>query len=250
MNVVFEKLTQTLAANGVLRLGIGGDFFRMAASLWPVSVSLIKENRIIGTMAGVLAGDYTEGIDFDAVEIRNGATAQAITVQISGGGAGSDRVIGEVSIIDGGKYRTYSGQAFAWAGGCSASAGTYAKHQIYNPPGSTVNLVVKSFMVAQLAAGPVSVHVTNAALPVAGNNPVASKYAVGAASQALCKTENAASVTASPRFIDYPQFSGAGSYQKILQEPVVIVPGWGLVFENIVINTNLNCSYEWIEEAF
>src|SRR5687767_12346484 len=97
-NLVFEKLTQSLAANETWRLRIAADYFRIAASSWPLTVRVSKDNRELGSMSNLQAGDYVNGVPFDSVEIINGANAQSVTVQLAGGGVGSDRVLGEVSV--------------------------------------------------------------------------------------------------------------------------------------------------------
>ena len=54
MILVFEKMEQTIAASANWRLGIAGDMFRLTGAFWPVTVRLIKDNRIIGSMANML----------------------------------------------------------------------------------------------------------------------------------------------------------------------------------------------------
>ena len=140
--LVCEKLTQTLAAGAQWRVGVAGDFFRLAVAPYSVSVSLLVGNRIIGTMAGMLAGDYVKDIHFDGILITNGTTAPDVTMQIAGGGAGSDRVLGEVSVINGELARVKAGMCFTGANYSAPVAGQYSLCQLYNPAASGKNVIL------------------------------------------------------------------------------------------------------------
>lgn len=248
-NLVFEKISQALTAAQRLEIGIAGSFLRLSECAWPVTVTLLKGGRVIGSMSNMQAGDYVNNVEFDGVWLVNGATAQTVGIQISGGGAGSNRVLGEVSVIDGGKFRTLSGMAFSWAAGCGAVAGQFAKNQIFNPAGSGKNIVVKAYSCSVPAASTVFMHVTNAPLATLSAAIQATKMASLSGPVAVSRSENAASITASPRYIDYVQFSAAGIYGKVMQEPIVLIPGWGLVVEQSTVNTTVNTVFEWIEES-
>lgn len=146
--LVFEKLTQALQAGQVWRLAIAADFFRIAAAAWPVKVRIMKAGRILGEMDGWQAGDFVRDVEFDAVEIEAGGIAQAVTVQIAGGGVGSDRVLGEVSIIDGARADTQAGKAFIFYSTATGAAGERPAVQFLNPAGSGKTASIKRILLS------------------------------------------------------------------------------------------------------
>lgn len=246
--IVFEKLSQVLAAAYKWDIGIAGTYLRLSACQWPCTVLLYKQGRVIGQMANMLAGDYVNGVDFDAVSVLNGATAQQIDVQVSGGGAGSNRVLGEVSVIDGGKVRSLASQAFSWANGSPAVVGQLGRSQLMNPVGSGKNIVVKAFSVSPASACTVSTHVLNAALATNGAAIQNAKYPVGNAPVAQSRYDSVVSATPSMRYVDVVQFAAAGISRIQLQEPVVLPPGWGITCECGSVNITINSTFEWVEE--
>jgi hypothetical protein len=252
MSLVFEKLIQTLAAGQVLKIGIAGDFFRLAGALWPVTVSLMKGGQIIGTMSNVLAGDYVNGIDFDQIWVTNGATAQAVTLQISGGGAGSDRVIGEVSVIDGGKFRTLNSQAFVHSANVQASAGVNPTSILFNPAGSLKNIFIKavrsSFSVTQAYGIEfITDKGTNAVADAAAIVP----KMIGSVSAATAWKNTTASFNGVS--IGLNSFlSAALSANQIdfvtFQEPIIIKPGQGMRAFGTIAATTFIFGAEYVEE--
>lgn len=245
-SLVFEKLAQSLAANQTWPLQIAGDFFRVEACEWPVTVEIMSGGRVVGRMTNVRAGDFVRDIAFDQVRIINGATAQAVTVQIAGGGVGSDRVIGEVSVIDGGKARTIAGGAFFGSSGVNASAGTYAHVQLENPAGSGKRVVLEQVIFSTATAGLLSLRSGYASLAnSSGGAP--SKLLGGAASAGVRRWENIAGVSGSPmtHFI-----IGANAPLVVkFAEPVVISENQRLTAAAGTLNTDLFAAWEFFEET-
>lgn len=249
--LVFEKLLQTMAAGQDWRLNIAGDFFRLSGAQWPVSVALVKDLRIVGVMTNMLAGDYVRDIDFDGVIITNGSVGQDVSVQIAGGGAGSDRVMGEVSVIDGGKFRTLGGKAFWGSYTKVPSAGNYPAVQLWNPVGSGVRLCVEQLMFGNYTAtGIVLFHI--GINNVAGDTPRSplSKLSGGAASVAEMRVKEGAALwmPAGAYFGDVYQAVGQSMPPFTPKEPFVINQGSGLVVEGDVSKT-ISVNFEFYEEA-
>lgn len=243
-NLVFEKQSQVLAANDQWKLGIGGDFVRLAQCDWPVTVRLYKGNREIGAMANMLAGDYVRDVDFDAVRVDNGASGQTVTVQIAGGGVGSDRVLGEVSVIDGGKSRTLAGLSFLANGYVAASVGNYSHVQLWNPT-ATKNLVVKQLFFSEPANGIFNIKAHNAALLTLFNNPLPKKMGA-AVSSAEVRTQAAAAAIGVAAMMSGNILASA-TLKIEFQEPLIIPPGWGLVFHGNV-NEQVNVAIDFYED--
>lgn len=246
MNLVFEKISQTLAAGEKLIIGIAGSFIRLSECQWPVTVVLIKENRIVGEMKNMLAGDYASGVEFDAVWIVNGASGQAVGVQISAGGAGSNRVLGEVSVIDGGKFRTLSGAAFIMPGVCQALAANLSHCQLINPVGSNKRAIISGLQVSADVASAVSIRYFDSPLSTLVGAPV-SKLSGGAASAMEYRTQNSPAPIGTT--ILYGNYFQANQIQNLsFKEPIVLNPGRGLVGLSSSINANFYMAVELIEE--
>ena len=245
-NLIFEKIQQTLAALGLLKIGIAGNFIRIAEAQWPVTLRLLRGGQVIGSASNMLAGDYIRDVDFDGFEIVNGATAQSVTVQISGGGAGSDRVLGEVSVIDGGKFRSMSGAAFCGYGYTAGVAGQYAHSQLWNPAASGKNLVLEqvgSFSIAAMTQG-VGARVATVALTTLVGAAPAKKMGMSGSSAEI-RTQNNAAILggASNMFV----LSSAAPVYKPA-EPVVIPPGYGLNMFNGLLAQDFGAAFEFFEE--
>lgn len=243
-NLVFEKLAQSLGASAVWRLGIAADFFRIVESAWPVKVRILKAGRILGTMEGWQAGDYLRGVDFDAVEIENGANAQAVTVQIAGGGVGSDRVIGEVSVIDGGMARTKAGVAFIASEYISTSAGNYGHVQLWNPAGSGKRLIVEAINASLGSASTIALCKHNARLAAPIVVPESKRIGGADVSVAEVVEYQAASVAGS----SFWTVLGQNVVEKRFFEPVVIEPGNSILVRSLA-GVGVNCAFEYYEES-
>lgn len=250
MNLVFEKITQTLAAGQQVISNIAGDFFRLSVAPYPVTVALLKNQRIVGTMAGMLAGDYVKDMDFDGVVITNGETAQNVTFQIAGGGAGSDRVLGEVSVINGEVQRVKAGLAFIGRSSITATAGQYAHCQLWNPAGSGKNIILNKMTVCSSVAQHFLGAFHNAALAtlhVKGS----SKLQGGAASVMECREEAPVTLVGNTQIFNFD--IGAGvvgtSVDYAFSEPLIITPGSGFVLGSMVVAAQLSLNYQWVEEA-
>lgn len=246
MNLVFEKITQTFAASASVRTNIAGNFFRLSVAAYPVSISLLKDFRIIGTMNNMLAGDYVKDIDFDGVIITNGATGQAITFQIAGGGAGSDRVLGEVSVINGEIARVKAGNSFIGYSVCSPVAGQYSHCQIWNPS-AVKNVILNKISVLTSVQQLTALNTSVAAL-TAISGASANKLIGGAAPVAEMRgTAYAASQGVTVTNFAYPTSLESVDYP--FSEPILLGPSKGIIMQCNLVNTIIYASWQWNEEA-
>lgn len=248
MSLVFEKLTQYLSAGQVWRLTIAADFFRIAAAEWPVKVRILKAGRILGEMDGWQSGDFVRDVDFDAVEVEAGAIAQAVTVQIAGGGVGSDRVLGEVSVIDGASSNTKAGIAFLAGVGENAAAGTFATLSFVNPAASAVEVAIRSFSVTLQAAGIATI----SAEPPGGGAalqtmPTSSKLIGSGKTPAAQFWTEAATVAAGGNYMEIFNFGAAGREQRELREPILLEAGQAITMKMATANVAANLVVEWVE---
>lgn len=247
MNLVFEKLGQSLAAGEKWVIGIAGTHFRLAECQWPVTVTLLRGNRVMGTMANMLAGDYFEDIEYDAIWVTNGALAQTVRCQLSGGGAGSDRVVGVVSVINGEVERVMARTAFIGYVMQAATAGSLSHTQIYNPAGSGKNLILsKGWGYTSLVTG---IALTCFAAPVGVVTGVSScKWIGGAAPVAELRAYAGAAMVGT--MIGQMAHEIAGQSKEFpFQEPLMIPPGWGVGLVTGAANCQMTSTLQWLEEA-
>lgn len=243
-NLVFEKISQALTAAKRLEIGIAGSFLRLSECAWPVTVTLLKGGRVIGSMSNMQAGDYVDNVEFDGVLVVNGATEQTVGIQIADGGAGSNRVLGEVAVIDGGRARTISGQAFigqAWQPGV---AGQYPHVQILNQAGSGKNVVIEGFAATGAAAGYINIRDYSTALTLASNGKC--KKIGGAASSAELRVGSNASVLGGSPLIG-AYMAASGNYSYKFNEPIILVPGQGILGQG-ALAADLTLAFEFFEE--
>jgi len=258
--LIFEKITQTLAANARLDIGIAGSFFRISECIYPVTVMLIKAGRVIGTMAGMMAGDYASDVEFDGVWIQNGATGQTISIQISDGGAGSDRVTGDVtvvgtvsvagsvSVINGELSRVKANQCFMRVGYKVQAAGNYSIVQLWNPVASGKNLILNkvSLMVSTSMVGVELKKYSTALSSLLGNGY--SKDISAANSSAEVRADHSASSLGT-------EMQTIGMYNPMdtkdypFSEPILIRPGNGILLLSSTFNSALWATFQWNEEA-
>lgn len=167
MNLVFEKLSQTLSAGQTWELNIAADFLRVESAENPVTVRLLRGGRILGQMYDWSAGDYVRGVEFDSIQIVS-SLSNDVTIQIAGGGVGTDKVLGAVtvsgsvsisgiaSVYDDNEFATKSGKAFSGYAASAVVAGNYHAKILSNPAGSNVDLVLKEVNVSTFYGGSTS----------------------------------------------------------------------------------------------
>lgn len=247
MNLVFEKLTRSLAANQLWRTGIAANFFRLSEAAYPVTVRLYKDNRELGTMSNLLAGDYVRDVEFDAVQVENGATAQSVTVQIAGGGVGSDRVLGEVSVISGERSRVDAQTAFWGSAYAPPSAGNYSHTQLWNPAASGKLAYVTSISIASGVAGYFYIRYHTAALTTLNAPANCSSKRLGSPNS-LLENRSQLSATVLGTQIGFLKNETTATLIVPLTEPIRIDPGFGLVFQPPAVNADCIFTAQYYEE--
>lgn len=250
MNLIYEKLSQTLAAAAVWPLFMAGDEFRIAAAQWPVNVELRKNGQVIGTMSNMLAGDYVRDVPFDAVVITNGSTAQQVTVQIVGGGVGSDRVLGEVSVIDGGKQRVLSGASFFYGGTQAAVAAQYAYVGVFNAAAAGGKNIIVNQIGAKLSGVASCILRRSAAAVGAVGVGGASKF-IGGAASVIGIGYSGSNAVLGAGFLAYGGRYTPGQTNFFRPtEPMIVPPGTGLYIEVDTVNIGIDsASFDGFEEV-
>lgn len=250
-NLVFEKLSQDLTANQEWRTLIAGDFFRVTKALYPVTVAVIKDGRIRGVMKNIKAGDKVDGLNFDGVVVTNGANAQTVEVQISSGGASSDSVLGEVSVINGELAKVLAARSFTGLQQISGVAGQYSHIQLKNVS-TTKNLVVTQAFSSNRANTfsefSHCILTSGVSFATLGGNPKRCKLSGGADSTAaeIRAETNPVRAVAGINF-----YVGNSFYGNVLKfnEPIVLQPNHSLVvMSETLAEPNFCVSFDWYEE--
>ena len=157
------------------------------------------------------------------------------------------RVVGTVNVIDGGKSRTAANSAFAGYLYQPLVAGNIAQVQLWNPVGNNKNLFVEQIIVfvTSPAANGIGVRKTNAALGASLGNAISKKLG-GAASSA--ELHAASTVTAAATAADtLIALSKSVAFFKFT-EPLMIVPGMGLMLLNASAGEEIGATFEFFEE--
>ncbi|MCK9991396.1 MAG: hypothetical protein RugAbin2_02410 [Rugosibacter sp.] len=246
--LVFEKISQDLAAGQIMPLRIAGDMVRIASAQWPLNLELRKGGVSIGTATGVLAGDYVRDAGFDEVVIINGTVAQTVTVQISGGGVGSDRVLGEVSVLDGNGFRSLANLAFCGGGGGSAVASQYPYVQLWNPAGSGRRLYLSALKFSATVAGTVKAGFYNVPLTTL-LGAVPSKLSGGVVGVGELRYQASASLLLSGMSSTVSYIAASANLQKVFKEPVILLPGSGFIGTFGALGEALIGEFEYVEEV-
>lgn len=244
-----EIITASFAAGELKPYAMSGGYFELIDCPYPVTVRLIGLNgELKAIMRNAEASFYIRDGSFQNIEIES-PRAQTIRFAFGTSEAGTRRTSGVVQVVDGGLARTLAGEAHGWAGGAPAVAAQYSFAQLFNPVASTKNVLVKAFAVSVPGSTAISVYVNKTALgaPTAFQ-PVATKNQDGTAPVVQTREGSLGAITVGPKYIKYPTFAAAGTNTVTLQEPVLLVPGAGLVFENTTVNQQINFDAEWVEQ--
>lgn len=228
-----------LTAGGSFPLLVEGEYVRVMSSTGPIEIQ--ADNYDLGPLS---AGQGMEGSDFRRLLIVDKSGSPNIgTVLVASSGFIDQRINGEVSVIDGGKARTRAGNAYL--GYVLRGAGASNAHvQLWNPVGSGRVFVVEK-VTSGVDAGNVNFGFYNAKLTTAygvGKN----KLSGGADS-----VGELATLDSGPGFTVIGGFTPPVGVSLVypLSEPLVVVPGQGLVFVANTSAKGISVLFEYFEEA-
>lgn len=247
MSLVFEKMAQALSANQQIKHSIAGNFLRIAEAQYPVTIEILSGNRVVGSMTNMQAGDYVRDFEFDGYVLTNGAAAQNVTLQICGGGVGSDRVMGEVSVINGELSRVKANSCFCGMGSSAGVAGQYSHVQIWNPAASGKNLILNKISALFVTNSGAGINVSSAPLTNLTGKGV-SKYLGGVASVGEIRNQTNAAALGT-QVLNFGIEVSGGSKDFPFSEPFVIPPGRGVIVQCGGVNISIYGSFQWNEEA-
>lgn len=178
-------------------------------------------------------------------------TGEGVTGKLSlGNGNIQDAsLIGEVSIIDAAVSRVTSGRAFA----CGVSttvgaAGTYCYAQLFNPGTSTRRVIVTRAGANEGSNTTFAWMVSAGEYVNSAGTPRSKRPGLGV-TQARVNHGGMANVIANPLRQNF-RVGGNGDDWDLSKEPIVLVPGNGLLVQNIgTAISEFFANFEWWEEA-
>lgn len=238
----------TIPAGGSFPLQVAGSFFKILSQTGAVGVT----GDTFGTIGELLAGQGLREVDFQRLTFRDTTgAANLVRVLVADANFVDDRITGEVSVIDGSRAITMSGRAFMAAvfNTSAAAAGTYPHAQVFNPAGSTKNLIFKSIEgTLNGTTGPLDFMLTQTQIAAAtGGANVVSKKAGGPVTVAVPAMENrAALLAATNSYVGFPLANVPVLFKP--NEPIIVTPGWGLVVRCSTPATWLGANFDFYEE--
>jgi hypothetical protein len=234
-----------LAANSTQNLDVPGDYLKVISATGAIRVRTVE-----GWMKDLLPGQGVKGLNFQRLilEDRSGsANVGTIAVGIGADSIVDDRITGSVEVIDGGKSRTLTNQAYNGYVYQTGAAGQYPHVQIWNPISATTRVIIKQFRLGTTTAGFISFGIHNAEFTVNQFN-VRNKLSGGANGVAFQYSDSLAAQTMSSPFESLPVSANVIATVTLV-EPIVLLPGFGFVANHGTVATFLTFGVELTEEA-
>jgi len=230
-----------------------GNYFRIkrVTGLVPESLdcTFFKNGAVIDVdVTKADPGDFAFVPDgFDRVEVVS-TIAQDVTVQIARGRVGSDRVMGDVSVIDVSAERARNGSAFSYGTNLVSGAGLVPVIQLWNLPGSGKNLVVDELVVGLITGAQDVVLVSTVAVAlaalVASPNAKNRSFVASVAAQIRIGTQ----ALPSGVVIAFLPLNVGVSFPVPLKAPVIVPPGSGLNVSRYQLVSDVAATFSYYEE--
>jgi hypothetical protein len=231
----------TIPANGSFQLNVEGEYVRIMSSTG--NVELVTETYRIGPIA---AGQGQANTPFKRLTINDkSGVANKGVILVAASDFVDQRIAGEVSIIDGSKYRVLAGGAFTAHLFAPASAGNFSGVQIWNPSTSGKNVIIEQIIPYITNGLSLQILMVSVQLPggVAANT--GNKRSGGPLPGALALVTAASASQISPG-ATFATTTGI-TYRPI--NPYVLTPGYGINFGSPAANVDCGAEIEFLEEA-
>lgn len=235
----------TLTAGQSQTIDIAGRFFKYKSG-----TGVIRVRASAGGYVDLLPGQGVWNINFTSLTITDKSGAANAGVLVAGEfDFRDDRIVGTVDVVDGGKSRTLSGNAFASAVLGQPVLAKQSTCQLWNPVGSGKNVFISKLFLSTQIQGIINIGTNNAANAATAGGVPSSKRASGGVPIAR---QYADAVTGSPAGFQYlGQVILTPNLPFIYQlaEPVMLSPGYGMcTWHNTIDTPQLSTTFEFIEE--
>jgi len=185
----------------------------------------------------------------DTFYVENYANAATIvgTLVIGDGEFSDNRISGSVEVIDGGKARTLANITCVAIASQGGVAGQNSMVQLWNPAGSSKNLIMKQVVsVSQTSQG--FYHLDyNVALTTLLAGPRPKKLGAGYTGPAQIRGQNNAAILGAAMLLTNGPTSVSNKFRP--DEPFVIPPGWGYIVAAQALAADVSANFEWYEES-
>lgn len=224
-----------------------GAMFLLRSAFFPVDVQLYRNGkRLNSDLDQALSGDgAVPPGGFNQVEITSSET-QTVSFWIVPGAIFSQRIAGEVSVVDGGAARTLAGQSFSGSASEGPVSAQFSYVQLWNAS-TTHRFLVYRIVLSTPAAQRMKLTHGALALTTVGSAPE-NKMTVGSQSpNAQMRGQSSAGNIGN--FLGSVGFVGASN--PILLEsndPYIVGPGNGLIVGGETLNTAVNAFFDFREE--
>jgi hypothetical protein len=232
-----------------------GNYFRVkratAADVEALTCLLFRDSALLPeSLLFADPGDNAvvpEG--FDRVEVTS-SVDQVVSFQIARGQVSSDRVLGEVSVIDGELSRSRNDRGYLGNAAFGPVAGNFSHVQLWNLPGSGRRLVMNQLTSTLPSGVPSLVEFRHSSfqLPGALNSPLNKRLDGGSSVASFYGVANAA-VQANAAFgvLGLDVLFKTKFYRFV--GPLIIEPGRGLVVVPAIQNQGVSANFEYFEEV-
>ncbi len=181
---------------------------------------------------------------FDCLRVTSAVT-QGLKLQVARGEVGSDRITGEVSVINGALSRARAGVSFFYGVSVAAVAAQYSHLQLWNPTVDRLAVVTGATFYSGVASGVrLSRHAVALTTLVSAGE---SKYIGGPVSAMQIRSQANAAIFGT--LIFQVVSDGAQTLPLPFREPIVVPPGGGILIVPSVVNAPVNGGFEYFEES-
>jgi hypothetical protein len=233
----------TLLAGESKQNEVKGKFIKYKSGLGMIRVRMSK-----GGYVDLLPGQGVNNVDYENFIITDKSGAANTGVVLAGNyDFRDDRITGTVDVVDGGKTRTLANIAFQGTTAGNSAAGEYPHAQLWNPPASTKRLIVKQVFMSSTQAQQVALVFYNVALAGFSANSQ-SKLANAAASITETRSMSSPTLLGIGAGFVAPYLAASGNMVVTFTEPIIVLPGWGLVLRGGLVASQINVAFEFIEE--
>lgn len=230
-----------LVANGGQQIDVKGKFFKYVAGTGKIRVRING-----GGYVDLLPGQGVWNVEFSTLNVSDRSGAANYGTLLAGiFDFHDDRVAGTVEVVDGGKARTIANQAFMGGTSIIANAAEYPYVQLFNNT-TTKRVILKSVVLSTLATQQVALSGYSTAITTLVGG-VQSKQVGGAASSAEMRVKSDAAIFGNPAFVN-PNVTANVPFIYTFQEPLVLLPGNGVVARAGTANSYLSVNFEFTEE--
>ena len=246
---MIEIIKAAFNAGEVKTFLIQGEYVEILEALYPVDVAMMdRSGAQLSTMRNAEASYFSRPGKYEVIQVTS-ATAQTVRLFVGSGDAGTRRTSGDVSVIDGNKFRTTSGMAFCASFNPTSDATTGVAAYLYNTS-STKNLVVKSISVSLSVAQAYGVTwaggVTGTLLPA--NNSIVSKSNQGiSGAQVFVHTTGVMAASTSTSLMTGTLAANIVD-RMVFSEPIVIRAGNALKIFGTAASTTITTVIEYYED--